>query len=82
VGKVALDRSDLSLDHLRHDWGVGLFARIGGREVARIYLGFGMYGFSWKRSEGLKSLGGLADRSIWSETGEQGTPTLDFSRQD
>jgi putative transposase len=41
-----------------------------------------LYGFSWKRSEGLKSLGGLADRSIWSETGEQGTPTLDFSRQD
>lgn len=41
VGKVALDRSDLAIDHLHHDWGIGLYARIGGREVARIYLGFG-----------------------------------------
>ena len=41
IGKVALDRSDLALDHLHHDWGVGLYARIGGREVARIYLGLG-----------------------------------------
>ena len=41
VGKVALDRSELSIDHLHHDFGIGLFARIGGREVARIYLGFG-----------------------------------------
>jgi hypothetical protein len=41
VGKVGLVRSDLSIDHLRHDWGIGLFARIGGREIARIYLGFG-----------------------------------------
>lgn len=41
VGRVAIDRSDLAIDHLRHDWGVGLYARIGGREVARIYLGLG-----------------------------------------
>lgn len=41
-----------------------------------------MFRFSWKLSEVLKSLGGLADRSMWSETREQGTPTLDFSRQD
>ena len=26
MGKVALDRSDLAIDHLRHDWGVGLYA--------------------------------------------------------
>jgi hypothetical protein len=41
VGKIGLKPSDLSIDYLRHDWGVGLFARIGGREIARIYLGFG-----------------------------------------
>lgn len=41
VGKVGLEPSDLSLDHLRHDWGVGLYARIRNREIARIYLGFG-----------------------------------------
>ena len=43
VGKVALDRSDISIDHLRHDWGVGLYARIGTHEVARIYFGFGTH---------------------------------------
>lgn len=41
TGKVGLDPSDLSIDHLHHDWGLGLYARIGNREVARIYLGFG-----------------------------------------
>jgi CheY-like chemotaxis protein len=41
-----------------------------------------LFRFSWKLSEGLKPIGGLADRSIWSETLEQGTPTLDFSRED
>lgn len=29
------------IDHLRYDWGVGLHAQVGGREVARIHLGFG-----------------------------------------
>jgi hypothetical protein len=41
IGKVGLVTSDLSFDHLHHDWGVGLYARIGNREVARIYLGLG-----------------------------------------
>ena len=41
VGKVGLVSSDLSFSHLHHDWGVGLYARIGNREVARIYLGLG-----------------------------------------
>ena len=41
VGTVALDPSDLSIDHLHHDWGIGFYARIGNREIARIYLGFG-----------------------------------------
>ena len=41
VGKVALDRADLSLDHTHHDVGVGLFFQIGGREVARVFVGFG-----------------------------------------
>jgi len=41
VGKVALDRSDLSIDHLHHNWGIGLYARIGTREIARVYFGFG-----------------------------------------
>jgi hypothetical protein len=41
VGKVGLSTSDLDFAHLHHDWGVGLYARIGDREVARIYLGLG-----------------------------------------
>jgi hypothetical protein len=41
LGKVALLPSDLSLDHLRHDIGVGGFLRIGNREVIRLYAGFG-----------------------------------------
>jgi len=41
LGKVALIPSDLSLDHLRHDIGVGLWLRAGNREVVRLYFGFG-----------------------------------------
>lgn len=41
TGKVALLRSDLSLDHLRHDIGLGLYFHAGNREVARVYIGFG-----------------------------------------
>jgi hypothetical protein len=41
TGKVATLPSDLSLDHLRHDIGVGGFVRIGNREVLRVYIGFG-----------------------------------------
>jgi hypothetical protein len=41
TGKVALLRSDLSFDHLRHDIGLGLYFHAGNREIARIYMGFG-----------------------------------------
>jgi len=41
LGKVALLPSDLSLDHLRHDIGLGAYLRIGNREVIRAYVGFG-----------------------------------------
>jgi hypothetical protein len=41
TGKVALLRSDLSLDHLRHDTGVGLYFYAGNHEIARVYMGFG-----------------------------------------
>lgn len=41
IGRVALDPSDLSIDHLHHNWGVGLYERIGTREIARVYFGFG-----------------------------------------
>lgn len=40
LGKVALLPSDLSLDHLRHDIGLGMFIRAGKHEVMRIYVGF------------------------------------------
>ncbi|PYU01306.1 MAG: hypothetical protein DMG38_04625 [Acidobacteria bacterium] len=41
MGKVALLPSDISLNHFRHDIGVGLYARAGNRELMRIYVGFG-----------------------------------------
>jgi hypothetical protein len=41
LGKVALLPSDISLDHLRHDIGLGMFVRAGNHEVMRIYIGFG-----------------------------------------
>jgi hypothetical protein len=41
LGKVALIPSDISLDHLRHDIGLGMFVRAGTRELMRIYIGFG-----------------------------------------
>jgi hypothetical protein len=41
TGKVALQRSDLSLDHLQHDVGVGLYFHAGNREVMRVSMGFG-----------------------------------------
>ena len=41
LGKVALIPSDISLDHLRHDIGLGMFVRAGARELMRIYIGFG-----------------------------------------
>jgi hypothetical protein len=41
TGKVALLRSDLSLDHLRHDIGLGLYFHAGNHEIARVYMGFG-----------------------------------------
>jgi len=41
MGKVALLPSDISLNHFRHDIGLGLFARAGNRELMRIYVGFG-----------------------------------------
>ncbi|HKV91102.1 MAG TPA: hypothetical protein VJW20_00990 [Candidatus Angelobacter sp.] len=41
TGKVALQRSDLSFDHLQHDFGPGLYFHIGNRELVRLYVGFG-----------------------------------------
>jgi hypothetical protein len=41
LGKVAFLPSDISLDHLRHDIGLGLFVRAGNHEVMRVYVGFG-----------------------------------------
>jgi hypothetical protein len=41
LGKVGLLPSDISLDHLRHDIGLGLFVRAGNHEVMRVYVGFG-----------------------------------------
>ncbi len=41
TGKIGLLRSDLSLDHLRHDSGLGLYFYAGNHEVARVYIGFG-----------------------------------------
>jgi hypothetical protein len=41
MGKVAMLPSDISLNHFRHDIGVGLYARAGNRELMRIYVGFG-----------------------------------------
>lgn len=41
TGKVALHSSDLSLTHLRHDFGPGIFVRAGGNIVLRAYIGFG-----------------------------------------
>lgn len=41
LGRVAMLPSDISLNHLRHDIGLGLFMRAGNREVIRIYIGFG-----------------------------------------
>ena len=41
LGKVAELPSDISLDHFRHDIGVGGFLHVGNREVIRVYVGFG-----------------------------------------
>lgn len=41
AGKVGFEPSDLSFVGLRHDFGVGLYVRAGGRELARLYLAFG-----------------------------------------
>lgn len=41
TGKVALERSDLSFEHLQHDFGPGLYFSVGNREIIRVYMGFG-----------------------------------------
>jgi hypothetical protein len=41
VGKVALSASDLSLVHLRHDVGVGVYVKVQNKIVIRGYIGFG-----------------------------------------
>lgn len=41
LGKVADLPSDISLNHLRHDIGVGIYLRAGQREIGRLYIGFG-----------------------------------------
>ena len=41
TGKVALLPSDISLSHLRHEIGLGMYLRIANRELARVYIGFG-----------------------------------------
>jgi hypothetical protein len=41
TGRVALMPSDLSLSHLRHDFGVGAYVRAGGNIVLRAYIAFG-----------------------------------------
>lgn len=41
MGRVALLPSDISLNHFRHDIGVGVYARAGDRELMRLYIGFG-----------------------------------------
>jgi hypothetical protein len=41
LGKVAILPSDISLNHLRHDIGLGMFVRAGNHELMRLYIGFG-----------------------------------------
>jgi hypothetical protein len=41
LGKVVLERSDISLDHLRHDIGLGVYLTVARHEVVRLYWGFG-----------------------------------------
>lgn len=41
TGRVALTPSDLSLSHLRHDYGVGAYIRAGGNIVLRAFIAFG-----------------------------------------
>lgn len=41
VGKVAVKRSDLALDHLRHSFGVGMTLRVGDVPYLRLYFAWG-----------------------------------------
>jgi len=41
VGKVSLTPSDLALDHLRHDIGLGLEISVENHPIARLYVAFG-----------------------------------------
>jgi hypothetical protein len=41
LGKVALDPSDLDLNHLRHDIGIGASIKVQDKVVLRAYVGFG-----------------------------------------
>jgi hypothetical protein len=41
LGKVAAQRSDISLDQLRHDIGLGVYLTVAKHELVRLYMGFG-----------------------------------------
>jgi len=40
-GKVAQTSSDLAFEHMRHDYGIGMYISATNRIVLRAYLGFG-----------------------------------------